>query len=867
MYYFKRALILSVLIVSGLFAQLENFTYKLTQSTSTYELWTTVPSERVFKDSSIPEETGSDIKLYMAKNEFEPLQIVIKPTSSENITISMGDFGSGITAELYQVKYVYITESTDNLGRTGDYPDPLWPIENGASVSITGSENTAFWINVFVPTATLAGDYNTNINFNGINIPVKLNVFNFAISDTLHIKSQMNLGFQTILQYYGVEGYTDDYWMYVNKTKQFFKDHRLTPKSPLWPGGLTSSGGAPLIDYDCEQHTLSDPYGIWGFEIPAQDYLDGNNLRNGIGFSSFMAMTFQNNDASVDQRPSSFCSISRSAGDWYTGDSPNSPYNQAWFAYLNASCDYLQNLDYLEKAYYYFANEPQDQDDYNAVTWYSRYLQEYVPDLKLMISEEPKPEILDHPDYISSGQIDVWLLLLHRYNSTVAEVSFDRGKNHGEESWIYFNHGTRPPFFNPITLDHPGIESKFTGWFLWKYRLKGIAYYSMNYWDINPWIYPMTNNHNGDRFMLYPPSEDNIPISYGSNNHRFVPSIRLELMRDSFEDYEYLYILNGNRKPEFDNASIADLQVNKIIEDLKSYVRHDQFMYNLRKIIGQKNANEITEIPDIYPSVSHPRAEGPPGNYYINFQDPAGSPANNPLIVNGKEYWKIGWEQYNSENGYGWYGDMANIQYHYSTSGPNELQNSIIFDDVGRTKVFEFDLPVGTYNVTVSVGWPDGTYPHNYIEIEGVIFINDEASNPYLVRTKEITVSRNSKLIMNMGIFDEYTMLNYMNIEAVTTSIDPDPDKGFPVTFKLSQNYPNPFNPTTTINFSIPKQTFVELTIMDILGKKIQTLVEKNVMPGVYNYKFDGSNLASGVYVYILKTKEFTKVKKMLLVK
>ena len=40
--------------------------------------------------------------------------------------------------------------------------------------------------------------------------------------------------------------------------------------------------------------------------------------------------------------------------------------------------------------------------------------------------------------------------------------------------------GTKPPFFNPITLDHPGIESKFTGWFLWKYRIEGIAYYAMN---------------------------------------------------------------------------------------------------------------------------------------------------------------------------------------------------------------------------------------------------------------------------------------------------------------------------------------------------------------------------------------------------
>ncbi|MCP3868533.1 MAG: DUF4091 domain-containing protein, partial [Gammaproteobacteria bacterium] len=215
---------------------------------------------------------------------------------------------------------------------------------------------------------------------------------------------------------------------------------------------------------------------------------------------------------------------------------------------------------------------------------------------------------------------------------------------------------TRPPYFNPITLDHPGIESKFTGWFLWKYRLKGILYYSLNSWSKNPWTDPMTSGHNGDLFMLYPPSENNAPISYGSNNHRLVPSIRFELMRDSLEDYEYLYLLNSASQPVADVTNPSDTQADKIISGLTSYSRNGEFLYNLRRIIGLKLGGEIDTIPNIQPPALHPRAQGAPGKYYINFQDPADHPTDSPLKVNNKEYMKIGWTPYDQNLGYGWYG-------------------------------------------------------------------------------------------------------------------------------------------------------------------------------------------------------------------
>lgn len=87
-----------------------------------------------------------------------------------------------------------------------------------------------------------------------------------------------------------------------------------------------------------------------------------------------------------------------------------------------------------------------------------------------------------------------------------------------------------------------------------------------------------------------------------------------------------------------------------------------------------------------------------------------------------------------------------------------------------------------------------------------------------------------------------------------------------PETFEVN-NYPNPFNPSTTINYQLPENGFVTLKVFDILGKEIETLVNENKSAGYYKVNFDGSNLASGVYIYTIRVNEIMQSKKMLLAK
>lgn len=90
---------------------------------------------------------------------------------------------------------------------------------------------------------------------------------------------------------------------------------------------------------------------------------------------------------------------------------------------------------------------------------------------------------------------------------------------------------------------------------------------------------------------------------------------------------------------------------------------------------------------------------------------------------------------------------------------------------------------------------------------------------------------------------------------------------GIPNKFDLSQNYPNPFNPSTNIRYDIPKNSFVQLIVFDLLGRKIETLVNEKQTTGIYEVSFNGGNMTSGIYFYKLSADGFSETKKMMLLK
>lgn len=99
-----------------------------------------------------------------------------------------------------------------------------------------------------------------------------------------------------------------------------------------------------------------------------------------------------------------------------------------------------------------------------------------------------------------------------------------------------------------------------------------------------------------------------------------------------------------------------------------------------------------------------------------------------------------------------------------------------------------------------------------------------------------------------------------------------DKNRNIPAVLRLNQNYPNPFNPSTNISYQIPVQSSVEVVVYSILGKKIRVLVDKNQAPGLYTIQWDGKNqdgefVAAGIYLYRMRTGQYTNSRKMLLLK
>ncbi len=129
-----------------------------------------------------------------------------------------------------------------------------------------------------------------------------------------------------------------------------------------------------------------------------------------------------------------------------------------------------------------------------------------------------------------------------------------------------------------------------------------------------------------------------------------------------------------------------------------------------------------------------------------------------------------------------------------------------------------------------------------------------------------IGVSSNANNTSNAGFW--YQTADFVtSVELIETDL-------LPGEFRLEQNYPNPFNPSTTIQFAVPFQSKVKITLFDLLGREVTTFVDEEYKPGEYKLVFEAEGLASGIYFYRIaatttagQAKAFVQIKKLTLLK
>jgi lysophospholipase L1-like esterase len=185
--------------------------------------------------------------------------------------------------------------------------------------------------------------------------------------------------------------------------------------------------------------------------------------------------------------------------------------------------------------------------------------------------------------------------------------------------------------------------------------------------------------------------------------------------------------------------------------------------------------------------------------------------------------------------------------------------------NIGEAKILHFTLFNSTVN-PLDLDAIANTNPQFFVEPpSGVI-----APNGSLTVTAMFAPSVTGTVVDTIQVVSNATVSPFkipMGGTGGTFADESKPAEDFPATYALEQNYPNPFNPTTDITFALPRGGHVVLQVLDLLGREIATVADGWQSAGIHRVRFNAEGLSSGIYVYRLRTEEFTATRKMTILK
>lgn len=198
----------------------------------------------------------------------------------------------------------------------------------------------------------------------------------------------------------------------------------------------------------------------------------------------------------------------------------------------------------------------------------------------------------------------------------------------------------------------------------------------------------------------------------------------------------------------------------------------------------------------------------------------------------------------------------------------NTFINTLDFDKPETTPL-EVVKVQGKHEVQLSWNPADGG---SGIKNTQIFMANNEG--PYTLAA--VSDSTSARIPVEPNILYKFYMLSTDNVGntedepkqilEIMTAVGDDKAE-IPEVFELNQNYPNPFNPVTTFSFGLPEKGRVELSIFNILGQRITTIMDQELSPGRYNIQWDAAGNASGIYIYRLTYKDQQYLRKMMLLK
>ncbi len=511
-------------------------------------LWTASSGWKIPTTRAAPTARAAGVELATAANEAEAVQFVVRPTracadvrvAATTLRDATGRALPAAAVEILRVGYVRITQPTDAAGCRGLWPDPL-PPQDDAAFPVAACGNQPFWVRVKPPKGTPAGRYTgalvTTLRLadgaeRKLSTPFSVEVFGFDLPDTMTVETAFGFNVDTVARYHGLK--TAAQRAQVNAAYlKALGDHHISPYNPVpgvrWSVTWTNAGdradaaaALPVFDWtrwDAAMEKAFATYHFNTFTIPIA----------GLGGGTYESR----------QAPSL---------RGVTADKP--AYDVLMGRYLRGIESHLREKGWLDRAFVYWFDEPEAKD-YAFVMQGFNTLKRHAPGLRRMLTEEPCTELLGGPN--------VWCPLtpnLHASGEAKARAQ-------GDTFWWYICCGPKAPYAGEF-IDHPGSELRTWLWQTWAERVTGILIWETVWWT-SPRAYPdsMQNPYedamswavgaslapgtrsawgNGDGRFLYPPRRAARPASTPVLEGP-VESMRLEMLRDGIEDYEYFALL------------------------------------------------------------------------------------------------------------------------------------------------------------------------------------------------------------------------------------------------------------------------------------------------------------------------------------
>jgi len=276
-------------------------------------------------------------------------------------------------------------------------------------------------------------------------------------------------------------------------------------------------------------------------------------------------------------------------------------------------------------------------------------------------------------------------------------------------------------------------------------------------------------------------------------------------------------------------------------------------------------------------------------------------PLSMPLVDNGGNIYVFGRDTLNNYALFSFYSDGSHrwsypVRAHFSFSAPTiDFEGNIIFYsleydyDLGKeiSVIYSLDY-YGNLNwkyvIDPEFSWPETLIDHGLVsDAEGKIYFGSTKGNYFYC------LDKNGELLWKFDLegyeYDSCPAIgsdgtlyigthlqslsanNQKNLIAIKDNPNSVNEEELPSEYKLEQNYPNPFNPSTTIKFSLPERSEVNLSIYNLLGQEIEKLFQGEKEAGSYEYVFENKSLSTGVYFYVLESQKVRLSRKMMLIK